>query len=425
MNCKQNERINQVKDTSLVVGIDVGSTWHYARAFDYRSRELANIFKFSNTREGFMNLSNWMQRIGTRNGKDNVIVGVEPTGHYWFTLGAYLRNEGILLVMVNPYAVKKSKELDDNSPNKTDRKDPMVIAKLVTEGRYSIPYIPEGVYADLRILTANRQRVVREITQLKNRMARWFAIYFPEYGTVFRTYESQGSMLLLHKACTPEGIVKLGPEAINQIWRDAKLRSVGMKRAITLCETAAKSVGLRQGSKAAEFELKMMLQDYDYKQAQLEEIMKEIQEVCRQIPGSERLLAIKGIGLITVAGFLAEIGDVRRFTSPKQIQKLAGLSLWENSSGKHKGQTTITKRGRSKLRGILFNGTIPLIAANTEFRSLHEYYTTRTSNPLKKKQSVIAVSCKLIRIFYVILTKQVEYDGQKMLTDIHRERQAA
>lgn len=425
MNCKQNERINQVKDTTLVIGIDIGSTWHYARAFDYRSRELANVFKFSNTREGFENLSDWMQRIGTKNGKDDVIVGVEPTGHYWFNLGAYLKNEGILLVMVNPYAVKKSKELDDNSPNKTDRKDPMVIAKLVTEGRYSIPYMPEGVYADLRILTANRLRIVKEITQLKNRMARWFAIYFPEYSTVFRTYESQGSMLLLHKACTPESIVKLGPEAINQIWRDARLRSVGKKRAMTLCETAAKSIGLRKGSKAAEFELKMILQDYDYKQAQLEEIMKEIQEACQQIPGSKQLLAIKGVGLITVAGFLAEIGDVRRFTSPKQIQKLAGLSLWENSSGKHKGQTTITKRGRSKLRSVLFNGTIPLIAANAEFRLLHEYYTTRAKNPLKKKQSVIAVSCKLIRIFYTILRKQVDYDGGKMIADIHREPQAA
>ena len=100
-------------------------------------------------------------------------------------------------------------------------------------------------------------------------------------------------------------------------------------------------------------------------------------------------------------------------------------ALRENSSGKHKGQTTISKRGRSRLRAILFNGTIPLIAVNPEFRSLHEYYTTRAVNPLKKKQSVIAISCKLIRVFYAILTKKVEYDGAKMLADIHRGAKAA
>ena len=147
--------------------------------------------------------------------------------------------------------------------------------------------------------------------------------------------------------------------------------------------------------------------------------------MCKKIPESEQLLAIQGIGLITVAGFLAEVGDVRRFESPKQIQKLAGLSLRENSSGKHKGQTTISKRGRSKLRSVLFNAVIPLIATNPEFQELHQHYTTRSVNPLKKKQSVIALSCKLIRVFYVILTKGVAYDPEKMMGDIKRQSAAA
>ena len=97
----------------------------------------------------------------------------------------------------------------------------VVIAKLVTEGRYSAPYTPDGVYADLRIMVANRKRLIREMTQIKNRFARWFAIYFPEYTDVFGDYEAQSSMLLLKKVCTPEAIVELGAEKINQIWRDA------------------------------------------------------------------------------------------------------------------------------------------------------------------------------------------------------------
>ena len=327
--------------------------------------------------------------------------------------------------MVNPYAVKQTKELDDNSQSKNDRKDPKVIAKLVTEGRYSAPYTPDGVYADLRIMVANRKRLIREMTQIKNRFARWFAIYFPEYTDVFGDYEAQSSMLLLKKVCTPEAIVELGAEKINQIWRDAKLRAVGMKRATTLCETAKRSIGLKKGSSAARYEMKLLLEDYEYKKAQLDAVMEEIEKLCRKIPESEQMLAIKGIGVITVAGFLAEVGDVRRFESPRQIQKLAGLSLRENSSGKHKGQTTISKRGRSKLRAVLFNAAIPLIAKNPEFKSLHEYYTTRVNNPLKKKQSVIAISCKLIRVFYAILAKGVTYDAQKLISDIHKQPQAA
>ena len=423
MNCKQNQKINQVKESTLVVGIDIGSTTHYARVFDWRGIELAKIFSFSNSREGFENFISWMRHLQNKYKKSDVIVGIEPTGHYWFDLGAYLEDESILLVMVNPYAVKQTKELDDNNQSKNDRKDPKVIAKLVIEGRYSAPYTPDGVYADLRIMVANRRRLIREITQIKNRFARWFAIYFPEYKDVFGDYEAKSSMMLLKVACTPKAIVELGAEKINQIWRDAKLRAVGMKRATTLCETAKRSIGLKKGSSAAEYEMKLLLADYEYKMAQLDSIMEEIESLCKKIPESEQMLAIKGIGVITVSGFLAEVGDVRRFESPRQIQKLAGLSLRENSSGKHKGQTTISKRGRSKLRAVLFNAVIPLIAKNPEFRSLHEYYTTRANNPLKKKQSVIAISCKLIRVFYAILANGVTYDPQKMMSDIHRQPQ--
>ena len=103
--------------------IDIGSTNHYARAFDWRGIELARIFKFSNSGEGFERLNHWMQGICERHGKTKIIVGIEPTGHYWFTLGRYFREQGIRLVMVNPYAVKQTKELDDNDPSKNDGKD--------------------------------------------------------------------------------------------------------------------------------------------------------------------------------------------------------------------------------------------------------------------------------------------------------------
>lgn len=89
-------------------------------------------------------------------------------------------------VHVNPHHVKKSKELDDNNPNKNDRKDPKTIAGLVNEGRFSYPYIPTGVYAEIRNLSNLRFQAQEELTRAKNRLARWFSIYFPEYKDVYR-----------------------------------------------------------------------------------------------------------------------------------------------------------------------------------------------------------------------------------------------
>ena len=150
--------------------------------------------------------------------------------------------------------------------------------------------------------------------------------------------------------------------------------------------------------------------------------MKVVESLCRQIPEVEELLKIKGIGLITVAGIFAEVGDLRRFSSPRQLQKLAGLAITENSSGKHKGQTEISRRGRAHLRAILFRAVMPLVARNEEFQKLHHYLTTRAENPLKKMQSIIAICCTLHRVFYAVATKGCAYSAEKMLADIRRNQ---
>jgi transposase len=164
----------------------------------------------------------------------------------------------------------------------------------------------------------------------------------------------------------------------------------------------------------------MLLEEHRLWISQLEAVEKAIVQTVLKVDHVEKLLAIKGVGVITIAGFIAEVGDIRRFKSPKQIQKYAGLELVENSSGKHKGRSRISKRGRRKLRRILYQVMIPLLASNKEFRGIYDYYVTRVKNPLKRRQAMIAVSCKLIRVFYAVLTKGMDYDRFKMMSDIHR-----
>ena len=420
MSLTQNEKIRQVTERTMVVGVDIASEVHWARAFDWRGIELGKVISFENSEEGFTNLMAWINNLAFREEKSDVIIGGEPTGHYWFGLAAYLKESGIKLVLVNPYHVKQTNELDDNHPSKTDRKDSKTIAKLVLEGRYSEPYIPEGIYAELRVAMNCRWRILKELTAVKNHIQRWLKIYFPEYLEVFGKFDGAGSMAILQKASTPTVLVSLGEDGINNIWRQMKLRAVGKKRATSLFNAAQNSIGCTNGLDTAALEMRLLLDDYDTKMQQYGAVMAVVERLCDQLLEVAELLKIKSIGLVTVAGFLAEVGDIRRFDSPKQVQKLAGLALRESSSGKHQGQTAISKRGRARLRAILFRAAIALAAKNPEFQSIHHYYTTRENNPLKKKQSIIAMACKLIRVFYAIIVKGGVYSSEKMLTDIHR-----
>ena len=149
--------------------------------------------------------------------------------------------------------------------------------------------------------------------------------------------------------------------------------------------------------------------------------MQIITELLGKIPGAERLLRVPGVGIVTVAGFLSEVGEIRRFSDPRQIQKLAGLAIVENSSGKRKGQPGISRRGRKRLRWILFHMARCMVVSNEEMKEYHRYYTTRKEKPLKKMQSLMAVAGKIIRIFYGMLKNGTEYDPELVTKDIHRK----
>jgi len=422
MNCNtQNAKIASITEKTLIIGIDVGSETHFARAFDWRNYEYSRKpLAFSNNEAGFKEFKAWMEDIAEKNGKNVVIPGMEPTGHYWFALGMYLQDNGMRPVHVNPHHVKKSKEMDDNNPSKNDRKDPKTIAVLINEGRFSYPYIPTGIYAEIRSLSNLRFQTQEEITRIKNRIARWFSIYFPEYKGVYRDLEAASGMMILKTASLPVDIKKLGVEGVNKIWREAKLRGAGLKRAKTLVAAAEHSVGSQEAPDSARMEMKNLMNDYALYKARLEEILQKIQGKLSEIPYIDKLLEIKGIGLITVGGFIAEVGDISRFDNPKQLQKLAGYAIVKSSSGKHEGESHISYRGRKRLRYVLYEAAISLIGKNAEFKEIHNYYQTRSGNPLKKMQSVVAVACKILRVFYAILTKGMDYDGAKLMNDIRR-----
>lgn len=417
MNYTQNEKIMSITEKTLVIGIDIAKEVQYARAFDYRGIELSKVQPFENTSEGFKIFEEWAKSVAKENQKNTITVGLEPTGHYWFNLGSFLKSLEIKLVLVNPFHVKRSKELDDNCQTKNDRKDPKTIAKLVIDGRYSEPYIPEGIYSELRIAMDMRESLNKNLNIIKNKVTQWLDKYFPEFNDVFADWEGKAALISLTEFSTPEKVLSTGVQQIVATWKKEVKRAVGFNRAARLVEAAKISIGINEGIKMAVNQLNSNLEQYKLYIKQYEQLEIEIEELAMQIPGVEKALTIKGMGIISAAGFIAEIGDIKRFTHPSQIQKLAGLNLIENSSGKHKGKTTISKRGRSRLRAILFRVMMPLVSKNNEFKMLHEYYTNRKENPLKKKQSLILLCCKLIRILFAIMNKQVEYNPEKLIKD--------
>lgn len=417
---KQNQRILQITESTLVVGADIAKKTHVARAVDFRGIELDKDCVFGNDHHGLTKLVTWMKELQRQHHKTDIVLGIEPTGHYWFPLAEFLQREDVRVVVVNPHHVSKIKELEDNSPTKNDYKDAKVIADLVRGGKYSEPKLPINVYADLRILMNLREKVMVNFGQVQRRVQNWLDRFFPEYGQVFKDWEGKASLITLSEFPIPSEIMELGASAIVRRWKEDVKRAVGPKRAAQLLEAARNSIGLTQGLAAAKIELRTLLEQYEMFAKQLECIMTEVERMLAQIPGTKEMLTIPGVAIVTLAGFLAEVGDLGGYDHGQQIIRLAGFNLKENSSGKKKGKSSITKRGRSRLRALLFRAVMPMVAKNAEFKAMHQYFTKRSHNPLKKKQSIVALCGKLIRVLHTLGTKCIPYQANDVLGPVRQ-----
>lgn len=416
---KKNQRIQDITEQTLIVGADIAKKTHYARAVDFRGIELGNRCVFENERKGLLILVTWMKELKRVHRKSEILFGIEPTGHYWFPLAEFLRKKGIKVVLVNPHHVNKSKELEDNSQTKNDLKDAKVIANLIKNGDYTEPKLPAALYADLRVLMNLREKVSNSHSQVKIRVQNWLDRFFPEYHQVFTNWDGKASMMTLREFSLPQEIISLGAEEILKRWKTSVKRAIGMKRATKLVEYASSSIGLTEGCAGAKMELSVLLDQYDLFTKQLEDIMEEVRKIINRIPGTKEMMTIPGMGEVTLAGFLAEVGNLEDYNHPQQIIRLAGLNLRENSSGQRKGETTISKRGRSRLRALLFRCILPMVAKNEEFKYLHHYYTKRKERPLKKKQSLIALCGKLIRVLFNLGTRKISYCAHDVLGPMH------
>ena len=417
----KNKKLSFISDDMLILGCDVGSETHYVRAIDTRGRELSkSAYSFNNNQEGFRSAKEWAVRIAAEHDKGQIVLGLEPTGHYWFCLATWMIANGISVVQVNPYAVKQTKEVEDNSQLKDDRKDPKLIANLVKDGNFGMPYLPEKIYAELRRLSMFRDQLNEDRIRTINRMHREMKIYFPEYKEALGKVDGAFSLELLKEAPFPDELTALGEEGIRQIWHAAKLRGRGYSRAREILQYAKASVGIKDGSIASKAAVKWFVQKIMELDVELAVIENQINRKCQEIPHTGNVLEISGIGENTLSGILAEMGDISRFDDVKEIQKLSGLGLVACSSGKHKGETKISHRGRKRLRYWLFQAAKSAVAHAEEFKELHMYYTTRADNPLKKMQSLIVIACKLLRIIYTILNTGTKYAPKKMLMDIRR-----
>ena len=423
MTKSQNLKFDAIENTDAIVGIDIAKNVHWAGIILPNGKEIKKSFSFHNNKKGIESLVETVKNVLTMLNLKKAIVGMEPTGHYWKSCARYLKKiDWIHVVTVNPKKVKDAKELDDNCQTKNDKKDCMTIARLIKDARFFEPYLPEGIWADLRNLSNTRAELVRKQNAVKCRLVATIDEYFPEYTKVFKNVLSRTSEEILKECPFPEDIKSIGKEELLKHIKKTVKRGYSKKQLETIYELANESIGTEEGIEGAKFQLNMYIEEAKLLDKQIKMTEQELERQLKETGYYESLISIQGIGIVSAAMFVGEVGDINRFDSYEQIRRYAGLNLVENSSGNHKGKTTISKRGRSLLRSILYRMAFTMVNKNAEIKELYKYLTTRKENQLKKKQAIIAVIGKILQIIYAVATKNEEYKATRVFTQERLEQ---
>ncbi|AXN37248.1 IS110 family RNA-guided transposase [Peribacillus butanolivorans] len=412
MQDKQNQLIERISDRHLVVGVDIAQQFHVARAVNYRGIVVGDPLTFENNEEGFNRFLEWINKLKAKNSLDTTIVGMEPTGHYWINLSKWLSNEKIDVVTVNPHLVKRNKENRDNTQSKSDKKDALVIADMVKNGYYAFVRSTPESFEKLRVLMSNRDVIVKRLVSSINQLNRWVDVVFPELRQVFKDVKGKGAIATLRLFPTPIELRSMQPQDIVGKWKSVMKRQPGLKKAYLLIDLAKRSIGTHQALDAYKLHLEQLLEEYDLATTQLERVEQEVTNVLQQIPFAKKLLAIKGISEISLAGILGEAGDLSGFAHGNSLLRHAGLHLSEASSGKWKGQIVISKRGRSRLRRFLYIATMSLVMNNPEFKELHA--NNVKVKKIKKMKSIMKLCGKLARLFVGIAKRNESYSPEKL-----------
>lgn len=384
----------------LIAGIDIGKKFSWCCGINRGCEKLSGAFRFRCNREGFEKLLDRLRRLIEKLGLNDLVVGMEPSGPYWITLAQYLESNGIEVLLVNPYHVKRSKELFDNSPRKSDKKDALLIARMIDEGKFLRRAELTEELENIRHLMNDLEHYVERKTAVTNRVRSLIAEYFPEFEDVFSGIALKSTIELLFNYPLPCDIIEAGEEKVAELLRKASNGRLGSAEALLLLEKAQKSVGYGRALEQARNSFRRNIEELKHILKEIKALEEDIESLFPTVPGYEYLKSIPDVGAATVCSLLCATGDLRNFSSSGEVLKMIGMNVCEFSSGKWQGKRRISKRGDPKSRRYLYLAAVRSSRKNGIYRDKYCKMKTRGK---ESPVAFIAIASDLVRIMFSLV----------------------
>jgi transposase len=358
----------------------------------------------------------WGLAAACRQGFAGVVVACEPTGHRWRVVVEQASGLGLEVVCVQPLLVRRAREAEDFTHDKSDDKDALLIARLTTQLHCYLPEQPTAAWAGLRRLGNRRVEQLTLATAAQQRLrdlleCGWPAALevarHPLDGLTWRAAMTVGR-------CDPARIRRLGFTRFARAVARELPRWGGRRRHLRILRALYAATGDDRGvtaQRAGALErAALVLADFKQALAALAEVETRMVKVLAELGLAELVTSIRGVSVVGAAAILAETGDPARFDDAKAVVKHAGLCPRDNASGAFAGKTTISGRGRPLLRLAAWRAVWGALPHNPVFAARYTHLTSRQHNRLSDGQARTAVAAALLRQLWVVCVNRVPWE---------------
>lgn len=409
------EKLARFKPGLLYVGVDLALDSNAVEVKDERAKLLAS-FEFPHSRDGYDFLHRRLQALVERHHASGLVVGMEPTNYFWMLLATDLERRQVAYYLVNPYTVRKHREGDQLDRSRDDPRDASVVTNLLREGKYTETRLLHGGYAELRQYATLHNRLARDIGRQKTLVRNIAGRLFPELSSVFGELTGLTAVAVLKNHAAAVRIKDLREEDfIAAVRADSPGKRLAVRKLRRLHKLAATSVGVQDGIEALQLALRLHLETLQALQRQEQEVRRAMLKVFEALPEARYMRSLRGLGALTCAMILAEIGDPSHYKHGHQLIKLAGTQPTPDRSGRKKrGETPFSHKGRARLRTLLYFACLRLIQVDDAFARLYQHYQQRAKNPLTKMQALGVLMNKLLLVLWSLMRHKKDYDPARV-----------
>lgn len=385
-------------------GIDIAKYKHEATVIGESGKALLDSISFSNSKEGCEKLLALFERLSIA--KEELLIGMEATGHYWLSVHGYLLEQGFDVKVINPIQSEAFRKMYIRQ-TKNDSRDSFIIAQIMRFGQFSATNLSEEVIVAMRQLSRYRLALVDTCGDCKRRIIALLDQVFPEYDGLFSDTFGATSKEVLAKYPTPEDLLTVSTRKLTNLLEKVSHGRFGREKAEQLKAVAADSFGVGFAREAFAFQIKQLIEQLEFLEGQIKELEEQISGLLKQT--GSYVTTIPGIGETLGAIILSEIGDIHRFNAPNKLVAFAGLDVRVTQSGEFTGtRQKISKRGSPYLRRAIW-----LAASRAAFCDpiLSEYYQSLRARGKHHLTAIGAVSRKLCNIIFAILSEDRPYEA--------------